>query len=77
MKPSANPGSKRAMAAHWSRVHKGRGRNVAPMSREAELEAMARFEAERGVTACERADQATSAASAGTSGLRNPMPGWR
>lgn len=77
MKPAANPGSKRAMQAHWSRVHKGRGRNAAPMSREQELEAMARFEAERGVTACERADQATSTAAAGSTGMKTPMPGWR
>lgn len=74
---TASTGSKKAMQAHWSRVHKGRQRPALPMSRAAELAAIARFEAERGVTACALADQIAALPQLAVPAKGTPMPGWR
>jgi hypothetical protein len=71
-----HPSARRAISAHWDRARKKRGRPAPPMTREAELAAIARFEAERGVAACAPADAHNSVSPVPTS-VHSPMPGWR
>lgn len=77
MKPPAAPGAKRGVQAHWSRIRKTRLIPSAPMSRAAELEAIAQFEEERGVTSCERVDKVPADPKLHAPSKGNPMPGWR
>jgi hypothetical protein len=71
-----HPGARRAISAHWDRARKKRGRPAEPMTREAELAAIARFEAERGIEPCAPAEVEDSIAPVPTT-MHSPMPGWR